>query len=435
VSLAHQIQRVAPRKEIAPPVGVKWHPYCEIFPWIEGPAYRELVEDIRKNGVLEPIVFIGEQILDGRNRYMAAREIGIEYPRVEYEGDDPLSFVISKNLARRHLNDRQRADAAAKIAKLPRGANQHTPIGGPSLSQAAKMLDVSVKAVERAKAVQEHAVPELKERYESGEIAPSVAAEAAALPVEQQIKALAESDPKAFKRVVKEARAVVHAEKKAKRADREVKLAGKIMALPDRKYGVIVADPEWEDENWSEETGSDRAASNHYPVSSADIIASRAVPTIAADDCVLWLWTTNQHLRIAIDVMEAWGFVYASNYVWGKPSIGLGRWNRSKHEILLVGTKGKPVAPAPGTQRESLLQAPVPGGHSSKPDVFLEMIEGYYPNVPKIELNRRGPARPAWDAWGLESEIAHSSAPSSSPVSTDTTGASAEVPVTNSRAA
>lgn len=164
---------------------------------------------------------------------------------------------------------------------------------------------------------------------------------------------------------------------------------------------MIVADPEWHDENWSDDTGNDRHASNHYPTSSLEVIASRPVAQIAAKDCVLFLWTTNQHLRIAIGVMEAWGFEYKSNYCWGKDKIGLGRWNRSKHELFLIGTQGKPPCPAPGTQWDSLQLAPVGGEHSEKPDLFLEMIEEYFPTLPKIELNARR-RRPGWEAWGLE---------------------------------
>jgi N6-adenosine-specific RNA methylase IME4 len=193
--------------------------------------------------------------------------------------------------------------------------------------------------------------------------------------------------------------------KRERRAERERELAGKIIALPDRRYGVIVADPEWHDDVWSEQTGMNRHAANHYPTSTAEVIAARDVPSIAARDCVLFLWTTNQHLRIALDVMEAWGFEYKSNYCWGKDRIGLGRWNRSRHELLLVGTRGAIPCPAPGTQWESLIMAPR-GEHSAKPTCFLEMIEQYYPTVPKIELNRRGPARPGWDAWGNEVEAA-----------------------------
>lgn len=200
------------------------------------------------------------------------------------------------------------------------------------------------------------------------------------------------------------ARAKAAANPKAeRRAEREAALACRILALPDRRYAVIVSDPEWHDDVWGEQAGMDRHAANHYPTSSAEVIKSRDVPSIAAADCVLFLWTTNQHLRIALDVLEAWGFAYKSNYCWGKDRLGLGRWNRSRHELLLVGTRGKIPCPAPGTQWASLIMAPR-GQHSAKPECFLEMIEQYYPNVPKIELNRRGPARLGWDAWGNEVE-------------------------------
>lgn len=201
--------------------------------------------------------------------------------------------------------------------------------------------------------------------------------------------------------VVKEARKAQQDVKRGRRAERERALGGKILALPDKHYGCILADPEWKDTVWSEETGMDRHAGNHYLTSDAAVIASRPVASIAARDCVLFLWTTNQHLRIALGVMEEWGFVYKSNYCWGKDRISTGRWNRSKHELLLIGTRGKPPCPAEGTQWDSLIMAPK-SEHSEKPTCFLEMIEQYFPNMPKIELNRRGAPRPGWDAWGNE---------------------------------
>jgi N6-adenosine-specific RNA methylase IME4 len=191
-------------------------------------------------------------------------------------------------------------------------------------------------------------------------------------------------------------------DKKAERQVKEAALAAKIRALPEIKAGVIYADPEWHDEVWSEEIGMDRHASNHYPTSAAEVIASRDVASIAAKDCVLFLWTTNQHLRIAVAVMEAWGFAYKSNYCWGKNRISHGRWNRSKHELLLIGTRGHVPCPAPGTQWESLIMAPK-GRHSEKPEIFYQMIEAYFPNLPKIELNARR-ARLGWTSWGNEVE-------------------------------
>jgi N6-adenosine-specific RNA methylase IME4 len=44
------------------------------------------------------------------------------------------------------------------------------------------------------------------------------------------------------------------------------------------------------------------------------------------------------------------------------------------------------------------------GEHSAKPECFLEMIEQYFPTLPKIEVNRLGPPRPGWDAWGNEAD-------------------------------
>jgi N6-adenosine-specific RNA methylase IME4 len=189
--------------------------------------------------------------------------------------------------------------------------------------------------------------------------------------------------------------------KQARRAERERECAGRILALPDKKYGGILGDPEWRFEPWSRETGMDRAADNHYSTSATDVIKSRDVASIAADDCVLFLWSTAPMQRQAYEVMGAWGFEYKSQIVWDKGEIGNGYWFRNQHEILLVGTRGKVVAPAPGTQWPSIIRAPV-REHSRKPDEFAEMIETLFPTVPKIELNCRGAPRPGWDAWGYE---------------------------------
>jgi N6-adenosine-specific RNA methylase IME4 len=145
--------------------------------------------------------------------------------------------------------------------------------------------------------------------------------------------------------------------------------------------------------------------SNHYVTAGTEEIARLPIATIAAPDCVLWLWAISSMLPDALYVMNQWGFTYKTGYVWIKDRIGLGYWARSKHVHLLIGTRGHIPAPAPGTQRASVIEASV-RAHSVKPDEALEMIEHYYPNLPKIELHRRGPARPGWDGWGLEAEAA-----------------------------
>jgi len=189
-------------------------------------------------------------------------------------------------------------------------------------------------------------------------------------------------------------------DKADRRAERERDLGSRQGALPDASYGVILADPEWRFEPYSRDTGMDRAADNHYPTSDTEIIASRPVASIAADDCALFLWATVPMLPQALGVLAAWGFDYRSHFIWRKDRIGTGYWNRNKHEILLIGIRGKIPAPAMGTQWDSIVDAPV-GGHSVKPDAFYELIEAYFPTLPKIELNARR-SRAGWAAWGNE---------------------------------
>jgi len=94
------------------------HILADTFPLITGIEFERLIEDIRKNGLFEPIVLHEGKILDGRNRYKACSQLGINCASVEYEGDDPLGFVLSLNLHRRHLTPSQLAPIAIEIEKV-----------------------------------------------------------------------------------------------------------------------------------------------------------------------------------------------------------------------------------------------------------------------------------------------------------------------------
>lgn len=169
--------------------------------------------------------------------------------------------------------------------------------------------------------------------------------------------------------------------------------------FPKKRYGVILADPPWAFSTYSE-NGLDRSADNHYPTLDTDTLCGVGPYVPAADDCILFLWATSPMLPDALRVMEAWGFTYKSHFIWNKDKIGTGYWNRNKHELLLVGTRGNIPAPAMGEQAHSVIDAPV-RLHSEKPMAFHLLIENYFPNLPKIELNARR-ARRGWEAWGLE---------------------------------
>jgi hypothetical protein len=172
---------------------MKPHPIAEIFPDIEGAEFSALVEDIRKNGCLQPLVMYQGKILDGRNRWRACQKLGIKPKTVDYRGDDPVGFVLSLNLTRRHLTDDQRAMVGAKIAALGEGRPKTPPIGGvkiPSTKETAKALQVAPRRIERARKIENEGTPELKEAVNRGDVSMSAAAVIAEAPAKVQKEAV-----------------------------------------------------------------------------------------------------------------------------------------------------------------------------------------------------------------------------------------------------
>ncbi len=88
---------------------MQFHPLSELFPLMQGREFDELVADVKANGLREPIWTYEGQILDGRNRWRACEAAQLAHrPMREYTGEDPVSFVVSLNLHRRHLDESQR---------------------------------------------------------------------------------------------------------------------------------------------------------------------------------------------------------------------------------------------------------------------------------------------------------------------------------------
>jgi hypothetical protein len=115
------------------------HPLANMFPMIEGGAFEELKRDISAQGILEPIRLYQGMILDGRNRYAAAKACGHEFSVddfVQWEGtpQEAEAWVISTNLHRRHLSAKQKQEMVRdRIRKTPEASNR----------QIAKLLGVS----------------------------------------------------------------------------------------------------------------------------------------------------------------------------------------------------------------------------------------------------------------------------------------------------
>ena len=102
------------------------HEIADIFPRMEKSSeeFAELVNDIKKNGLLQPVWIYEGKILDGRNRYAACICANVHADLSYYEGDDPVGFVLSLNLHRRHLTAGQKGMIASNIAGLKWGGDR-----------------------------------------------------------------------------------------------------------------------------------------------------------------------------------------------------------------------------------------------------------------------------------------------------------------------
>src|ERR1035438_7511222 len=151
-------------------------------------------------------------------------------------------------------------------------------------------------------------------------------------------------------------------------------------------FQVIVADPPWK-----YATGN----SLPYPTMSLDEIRALPVKDLSDQNAILWLWTTNTHLRSAFDVVEAWGFEYKTLLTWVKDRMGTGEWLRGQTEHCLLAARGKPVF-LHGDHR-TVLSAPR-REHSRKPEDFYSLVEEMCPGA-KLELFSRQ-EREGWRSFG-----------------------------------
>ncbi|MGV1769774.1 MT-A70 family methyltransferase [Agrobacterium vitis] len=184
--------------------------------------------------------------------------------------------------------------------------------------------------------------------------------------------------------------------------------------VPRGAYAIGYADPPWQQEAWSDETGQDKGLK--YPAMPVEEIKALCAGENSpfTMDALLFLWVTANRLPDGIDVLRAWGFDYVTCMAWDKVHIGMGRWVRDRHELLLIGKRGKiSLAPLPGTQPDSLY-AEAKTEHSRKPVWFAEQIDRLWPQLPKLELFQRkeslaeGDVRLTgkWDFWGFEASEA-----------------------------
>ncbi|KKK99007.1 hypothetical protein LCGC14_2637040, partial [marine sediment metagenome] len=291
---------------------MKSHRFADIFPMIEGQELENLKEDIKEHGLLNPIVTYEDKILDGRNRFRACKEIGVEPKLEEYKGTKPLEFVISLNLKRRHLTQSQAGVIALDVLPMMEeeaekrrreSISQYRKTGEtveklpPSKSavKAGELFNVSEKYVREAKKLKKTS-PELLEEVRMGH--------------------------KNFSEIKKEQRL-------QKIKEQREELQKEALERPTGLFDVIVIDPPWRYDGDIYKEQKDGLptyepegfrGTSPYPTMTIAEISNIKLPN--KENCVLWLWTTNLFLLEVKGLLEAWGFELKSILTWDKQHIG-----------------------------------------------------------------------------------------------------------------
>ena len=166
-------------------VSLEFHDIANSYSLMEGQEFDDLCKDIAEKGLLESIWLYEGKILDGRNRYKAAIEAGVEPVIVEFSGDDPLEFVVHANSNRRDLGIGQRAAIGIKIQKYwNEKGKENMSTGGAKYQGLSNLINPVNAQKEAAKAVGvstgtmamvsklEREEPELFEQVASGKLTP-----------------------------------------------------------------------------------------------------------------------------------------------------------------------------------------------------------------------------------------------------------------------
>jgi N6-adenosine-specific RNA methylase IME4 len=273
-------------------------------------------------------------------------------------------------------------------------ANLHlfdSKIQSVSRDEAAEMLSVSPRTVATVKAVQKQA-PELIQEIEKGNLNAHQAQQIAKLPEPQRAVVLP--------RVVS-GESVATAVRETKRDEVVAKLENietRETKATQGVYDVVVIDPPWPMEKIERDVRVNQVAFE-YPTMTLEQIAQVEIP--AADDCHLFLWTTQKFLPASLDLLKTWGFKYVLTFVWHKNGgfqpIGLPQYNC---EFAIYARKGTPkfvdfkdFPTCFNAQRT---------GHSEKPEEFYATLRRVTAGRRIDMFNRR--AIDGFDTWGNEAQ-------------------------------
>lgn len=373
---------------------MEFHDVANLFPAMDASEYEALKADIAARGLLEPVWVHEGKVIDGRHRYKACVELGIEPRTQTWNGHGSLvEFVVSLNMRRRHLTASQKAVVALEIeAALAVEAKERQRLNAERLNaerwdserssfsnlrkttsdepihaarQAAQIVGVANGYISDAKRLQRDN-PALLDKVRSGELS------------------------------LQEAKSEVKKQKHTERIEAvKQDIAQQKYNPPQGLYDVIVIDPPWAYGGDYDPNG--HRVANPYPEMSLEEIAAINLPS--SENCVLWLWTTHKYMRHAFELLDVWGFRDVAIVTWVKDRMGVGSWLRSQSEFCVMAVKGSPLI---NLVNQTTVIYGAMREHSRKPDEFYSLVDSLCVGY-KLDWFARQ-ARDGWSVFGAEQE-------------------------------
>jgi len=371
---------------------MQFHPIASIYPLIESGEFQDLVADISARGLFEDITVYQEQILDGRNRWMACEAASVEPRYREFEGTpiEAVRYVVSLNDKRRHLTPSQRAGCEYRQRELV-----------AEYGEAVAEMEVEAKESQGTRTDLDDNLPEtLQEGSKSDREVATQRATASGTNAHYiyDMKEIGDKRPDAVDAIIKGEKSVPQVKREIRKAEN----LDRVRDLPPDTYRVFYADPPWSYGNSGIIGDSDHYGhtGRHYPSMTIAELCDLGIASIADDDAVLFLWVTSPLLAEVWPVIKAWGFTYKTSFVWDKEKHNFGHYNSVRHELLLVCTKGSCTPDVP-TLYDSVQNVERSDTHSEKPQVFRDIIDDLYPYGKRLELFARA-EHDNWERWGSE---------------------------------